>query len=57
MTTDYDAALDYLNAIDEETWEQVCGDQDRPTFARLALDAGQSIEDAWAEARAHAERL
>lgn len=53
-----DAALDYLNDIDEQTWERVCGDQDRPTFARLlALDEGQSIEDAWAEAIEHAEAL
>jgi len=55
--TDLNAAIDYLNAIEEQTWERVCGSQGRDEFARLALDAGQTIEDAWTEAVAHAESL
>jgi len=54
MTTD---ALDFLNAIDDQTWERVCGEQGRPEFARLALDNGETIEQAWTDALAHAGSL
>lgn len=43
-------ALDYLNRIPDTTWEVVIGSQGRDEFAQLTLDAGQTIEESWAEA-------
>ncbi len=54
---DYAAALDYLNAICDHFWQRIIGHQTREEFARLTVDAGQSIGDAWTEALAHAENL
>jgi len=58
-----DAALVYLTGagpldeIDEGEWARVCGSQDRPTFARLAIDNGQTVADAWTEAQLAAQAL
>jgi len=52
-----EAALDFLNDIDDETWERVCGAQSLEEFATLALDNGEDIEAAWADALAHADSL
>jgi len=61
MTADTDAAfadaLDYLDAICDHFWQRIIGHQTREEFARLTLDAGQSIEEAWSEALAHSENL
>jgi len=50
-------AVAWLDTIDGETWDAVNGGQSREEFARLALDAGQEIEDAMAEALLHAATL
>ena len=56
--TDYMTdAINYLEDIADQTWERIVGHQSRKEFARLAFDAGQSIDDAWSEALAHAEGL
>jgi hypothetical protein len=56
--TDYMTdALDYLDTITDQFWERIVGHQSREEFARLALDAGLAVEDAWSEALAHAEGL
>lgn len=58
-----DASLVYLTGagpldeIDDDTWSRVCGSQDRPTFARLAIDNGQTVADAWTEAQLAAQVL
>jgi hypothetical protein len=58
-----DAALVYLTGagpldeIDDDTWARVCGSQDRPTFARLAIDDGQTIADAWTDAQLVASQV
>ena len=57
MTDDYLHALNWLDQIPDATWERVMGDQDRATFARLTLDAGDDITAAWAEAVNHAATL
>lgn len=52
-----DASLVYLTGagpldeIDETDWRRVCGSQDRPSFARLAIDLGETIADAWTDAQ------
>ncbi len=46
-----------LSAISEERWERVCGAQCRAQFAAMAIDNGQTIAAAWAEAEAHAGGL
>lgn len=46
--------LDFLDEVEESLWERVCGNQGRNEFARLAIERGQEIEDAWAEALLHA---
>ncbi len=56
--TDYLAdALDFLSSITDAAWSRVCGSQCREAFARLAFDAGESIEDAWITAVQHANTL
>ncbi len=56
--TDYLAdALDFLSSITDAAWSRVCGSQCREAFAQLALDAGESIEDAWITAVQHANTL
>ena len=56
--TDYLAdALDFLTSITDAAWSRVCGSQCREAFAQLALDAGESIEDAWITAVQHANTL
>ena len=56
--TDYIAdALDFLTSITDAAWSRVCGSQCREAFAQLALDAGESIEDAWITAVQHANTL
>lgn len=56
--TDYmNDAIDYLQAITDQFWERIVGHQSREEFARLAFDAGQSIDDAWREALGHSEGL
>lgn len=57
MTDLYTSALDWLDQIPDATWERVMGDQDRATFAHLAIDAGQDIAAAWADAVHHAANL
>ena len=58
-----DASLVYLTGggpleeIDDETWQQVCGSQDRPSFARLAIDNGETIADAWTAAQLVASQV
>ena len=58
-----DASLVYLTGagpldeIDDYTWSRVCGSQDRPTFARLAIYNGQTVADAWTEAQLAAQAL
>jgi len=58
-----DASLVYLTGagpldeIDDGEWARVCGSQDRPTFARLAIDNGQTVADAWTEAQLAAQAL
>lgn len=46
-----------LDDIDDDEWARVCGSQDRPTFARLAIEAGQTIDDAWNGARLYAQQV
>ena len=56
--TDYLAdARDFLGSITDAAWSRVCGSQCREAFAQLALDAGESIEDAWIRAVQHANTL
>jgi hypothetical protein len=56
--TDYlSDARDFLSSITDTTWSRVCGSQCREAFALLALDAGESIEDAWTTAVQHANTL
>lgn len=58
-----DASLVYLTGggpldeIDDETWQRVCGSQDRPSFARLAIDNGETIADAWSAAQLVASQV
>lgn len=52
-----DAMANELSDIDEDEWERVCGDQDRATFARLAIDNGEDIATAWDAAVSHAASL
>ena len=54
--------MDYLNAIEDETWERVCGAQDRKEFAELTIDWGEDahialseVRAAWEAAVAHAD--
>ena len=54
---DFIAATDYLDNIPETEWEVIIGTQSREEFAELAIEAGQTIEEAWTEAVAHAESL
>ena len=53
------SAMAFLDAIDEETWEQVCGDQGRNEFARFALDNDEDIdiEAEWSAVLAHSDSL
>lgn len=46
-----------LDEIDDDEWARVCGSQDRPTFARLAIDDGQTIADAWTDAQLAAQQV
>jgi hypothetical protein len=50
-------AMDFLFSISDAAWSRVCGSQCREAFARLALDAGVTVEDAWCEAVRHANTL
>jgi hypothetical protein len=50
-------AVDYLSEIDDSVWDVVVGSQSRSEFARLTIEAGQRVEQAWADAAAHAEAL
>jgi len=58
-----DASLVYLtgagplDAIDDAMWDRVCGSQDRRTFARLAIDLGETIADAWTDAQLVASQV
>ena len=49
--------VDYLNEIDDSMWDVVVGSQSRSEFARLTIEAGQRIEQAWADAAAHSASL
>lgn len=56
--TDYlDDALDFLSSITDAAWDCIIGHQTREAFAQHALDAGESIEDAWITAVQHANTL
>jgi hypothetical protein len=46
-----------LDDIADDEWARVCGSQDRPTFARLAIDDGQTIADAWTDAQLAAQQV
>lgn len=46
-----------LDDIDDDEWSRVCGSQDREAFARLAIDDGQTIADAWTDAQRHAQQV
>ena len=50
-------ALDFLTSITDAAWDCIIGHQTREAFAQHALDAGESIEDAWCEAVRHANTL
>ncbi len=50
-------AIDFLGSISDASWTRVCGSQCREAFAQHALDAGESIEDAWIRAVQHANTL
>lgn len=54
---DYEEALAFLDAVNDHVWDRVIGHQTREEFARLTIDAGQEIGDAWSEALANAATL
>ncbi len=56
--TDYlDDSLDFISSITDAAWDCIIGQQTREAFAQHALDAGESIEDAWITAVQHANTL